>query len=74
MWTFLRMLLFLVLWVLCLPLMPVFYLMCRLEAEQCPHCSESWYTELIGEWDGEQWRCMRCGKFWEITKNPPGTQ
>jgi hypothetical protein len=42
----------------------VFWLSCRLGARRCPACGEDWHTELVGEWDGEDWRCGRCGHFW----------
>lgn len=54
----------LVLFLVTLPLYPVFYLLCRLQAKPCPACDEDWYTELTGEWDGEDWHCMRCNHYW----------
>jgi hypothetical protein len=63
---FLHWVLFPVLFVLFLPFWPVFYLMCRLKAKQCPHCGEKWYTELVGEWDGEDWHCRTCGGYWTV--------
>lgn len=54
-----------VLFVLTLPLYPLFWIMCRLQAKKCPRCGEKWFTELVGEWGGEQWRCARCGHYWE---------
>lgn len=41
-----------VLWLLMLPAWPFFWLMCRLQAEQCPRCGSRWRTTLVGEWDG----------------------
>ncbi len=61
-----RQFLFAVLFVLTLPLLPLFYLMCRLEAKPCPQCGEHWHTELTGEWDGEDWRCNRCRHCWHL--------
>lgn len=49
-----------------LPFYPLFWVMCRLEAKPCPECGEKWFTELVGEWDGEQWRCSRCEHYWEV--------
>lgn len=51
---------------LTLPLYPFFYILCRLEAKECPYCGEKWYTELVGEWDGEDWKCQTCGKYWQL--------
>lgn len=61
-----RSFLFAVLFVLTLPLLPLFYLMCRLEAQPCPKCGEEWHTELIGEWGEEDWRCARCRHTWTV--------
>jgi len=55
-----------VLFVLFLPFWPLFWVMCRLQAKPCPACGEKWLTELVGEWDGEQWRCARCNHYWEV--------
>ena len=49
---------------LSLPLWPLFWLMCRLEARRCPRCDSKWHTELTGEWDGEDWSCHACGHHW----------
>lgn len=54
-----------VLWLLMLPAWPLFWLMCRMQAEQCPRCASRWRTTLVGEWDGEQWGCDACGHWWE---------
>ncbi len=51
--------------VLFLPLWPVFYYWCRMTAKPCPKCGEDWYTELVGEWDGEHWKCHTCKHYWE---------
>lgn len=53
-----------VLFVLLLPLWPGLWLMCRLTAKRCPNCLSKWRTELVGEWDGEDWHCHACGQFW----------
>jgi len=50
------------------PLQPLFWLLCRLEAKRCPRCGERWMTELIGEWDGEDWKCHRCTLVWTIRR------
>ena len=41
------------------------WLSCRVTARRCPRCGSKWRTELVGEWDAEQWQCRRCGKYWE---------
>lgn len=41
-----------------------FWLTCRFGAETCPNCGEKWFTELVGEWDGEDWKCSKCDQFW----------
>jgi hypothetical protein len=41
------------------------WLLCRLHAKPCPRCNSQWGTELVGEWDGEQWRCSVCKHYWE---------
>lgn len=51
--------------VLMLPFWPLFWLLCRLEAKPCPQCASQWRTELVGEWDGEMWKCHACGHYWE---------
>lgn len=53
-------------WLLMTPFIPLFYLMCRLEAKPCPACGEKWITELRGEWGCEMWFCRRCGRYWEL--------
>lgn len=55
-----------VLFWLTLPLWPLFYLLCRLQARPCPRCGEKWHTELVGEWDGEDWKCRKCGNIWIV--------
>lgn len=55
------------LFLLILPFVPLFYVMCRVEAKPCPSCGDKWFTELVGDWDGEDWKCRSCGYFW-ITK------
>lgn len=52
--------------VLFLPIYPIFWLTCRLTAQQCPECGSKWKTELVGEWDGEMWECHSCGHYWEV--------
>ncbi len=54
----------LLLFFLYLPLAPGLWLYCRLTAQQCPNCKSKWRTELVGEWDGEDWHCHNCGQFW----------
>lgn len=51
--------------ILFIPFWPLFWLMCRLEAKRCPKCASKWRTELVGEWDGEMWKCHACGHCWE---------
>lgn len=51
---------------LMLPLWPLAYVLSRLQAKPCPECGEKWYTELTGEWDGEDWHCRRCGHHWTV--------
>lgn len=53
------------LFVLFIPFWPVFWLDCRLTARRCPRCDSKWRTELVGEWDGEEWKCHACGHYWE---------
>ncbi len=60
-----RLVLDVVLFVLLIPVWPLFWLMCRLDAKPCPKCKSKWETELIGEWDGEMWECHACGYYWE---------
>jgi hypothetical protein len=62
----LQALVFAPLFILFLPMWPVFWLYCRLAAEECPACGSKWQTELVGEWDGEMWKCHRCTHYWEI--------
>lgn len=57
------------LFVLCLPLLPALYLYSRMHAKPCPKCGENWYTELVGEWDGEMWKCWNCKHYWELPYN-----
>lgn len=56
--------------ILCLPVyLPICclsYLVSRVEAKPCPKCGEKWYTELVGEWDGEQWKCRTCSHYWNM--------
>lgn len=59
-----------ILFVLMLPLWPAFWLMCRIKARQCPRCSSKWRTELVGEWDGEFWKCHNCGCYWDTPYVP----
>jgi len=54
------------LFALFLPFWPVFWLDCRVRAKVCPKCLEKWHTELVGEWDGEHWKCRSCGHYWEV--------
>jgi hypothetical protein len=60
-----------VLWVLAMPLWPLFWLSCRLSAEECPECHEDWNTELVGEWGGEDWHCRRCDLTWHVPNEEP---
>lgn len=55
-----------ILFLLYIPLVPFFFLLDRLQAKQCPYCGEGWYTELVGEWDGEDWKCHRCRQYWSV--------
>lgn len=55
-----------VLFVLLLPLWPALWLSCRLTAQRCPKCASKWHTELMGEWDGEDWHCHHCGHWWTV--------
>lgn len=41
-----------------------FWLTCRLGAVRCPECGSKWQTELMGEWDGEDWKCHACEHAW----------
>lgn len=41
-----------------------FWISCRMSARQCPACGEKWLTELVGEWDGEDWHCASCSHYW----------
>ncbi len=50
---------------LCFPMWPLFWLLCRLQSKQCPQCGSKWQTELVGEWDGQHWKCHSCGHYWE---------
>jgi hypothetical protein len=59
-----------VLFVLMLPFYPLFWLLCRLEAQRCPGCGSKWQTELMGEWDGEDWHCHACGRWWQYPEKP----
>lgn len=52
-------------WVLVSPILALNWLLCRLEAKRCPKCGEDWWTTLVGEWDGEMWKCVSCGHCWE---------
>ena len=54
---------------LMLPFWPFAYLLARLEAKPCSKCGEKWYTELTGEWDGEDWHCRTCGHHWTISNS-----
>lgn len=45
-------------------ILPFHWLMCRLTARRCPRCASKWQTELVGEWDGEEWVCHCCDWFW----------
>lgn len=49
-----------------LPFWPLFWLMCRIEARRCPDCGSEWKTELVGEWDGEDWHCHACNNWWTV--------
>lgn len=40
------------------------WVMCRISAKRCPNCRSKWYTELVGEWQGEEWVCRRCRHWW----------
>jgi hypothetical protein len=42
------------------------FITCRLTAERCPACGERWWTEVVGEWEGEEWRCAECNHYWEV--------
>lgn len=56
----------LVLTIVFLPLYPFFWVLCRLTAKPCPACGEKYFTSLQGEWTAEEWKCARCGHFWEV--------
>lgn len=45
-------------------LLLIFWFHCRLNARRCPACGEDWFTELVGEWDGEEWHCASCNHYW----------
>ncbi len=53
------------------PLSLFFWLPNRMFAQRCPNCASIWRTELIGEWDGEDWHCHRCGQFWTVKGGVP---
>ena len=48
------------------PLLLLHWAMCRMWAKPCPNCGERWHTELVGEWQGEDWKCQTCGHYWEV--------
>lgn len=50
-----------------LPFWPLLWLSCRIGAARCPDCGSKWQTELMGEWDGEDWKCHNCGLYWTRT-------
>jgi hypothetical protein len=52
--------------ILYLPMAPFLWLFCRLTAQRCPTCGSTWRTEMVGEWDGEDWKCHKCGQFWTV--------
>lgn len=54
------------LFILFLPFLPLHWMLCRLFAKQCPNCKAKWWTELVGEWDGEMWTCHYCDHYWEV--------
>lgn len=57
------------LFVMLLPMLPAFWLMCRFQAKPCPRCGSKWRTELRGEWDCEMWKCHACEHYWETPAN-----
>lgn len=57
---------FFIMEMLFLPLRPVLWVVCRLTAKPCPACGERYFTSLQGEWVGEEWKCARCGHYWEV--------
>lgn len=61
----------LLLFALFIPFWPLFWLMCRLHAQVCPQCGSKWQTELMGEWQGEHWKCHNCQHSWEVPYESP---
>lgn len=51
---------------LSLPFTILFWPINRVFARRCPNCDSKWHTELIGEWQGEDWHCLACGHWWAV--------